>query len=65
MRVPFGKKKMNDDSIAVENMLAEKVPLNRLGNPDEIAHCVKFLASDESAFLTGTIICADGGQSVG
>lgn len=59
------QKKMNDDSIAVENMLAEKVPLNRLGNPDEIAHCVKFLASDESAFLTGTIICADGGQSVG
>lgn len=59
------QKKMRENRLAVENMLAEKVPLNRLGSPDEIAHCVKFLASDASAFLTGTIICADGGQSVG
>jgi len=38
------------------------IPVNRLGEPEEIARCVVFLASDESGFITGSTISANGGQ---
>ncbi len=38
--------------------------LGRMGRPEEIAHVVLFLASNESSFLTGSIIRADGGRSI-
>ncbi|WP_130735462.1 SDR family oxidoreductase [Flavobacterium sp. J27] len=37
------------------------VPLQRLGNPDEIANTVLFLASDKASFITGTELVVDGG----
>jgi NAD(P)-dependent dehydrogenase (short-subunit alcohol dehydrogenase family) len=43
------------------NMLANTVPLGRLGLPDEIAKAVVFLASDDSSFITGTELFVDGG----
>ncbi|OAP47919.1 beta-ketoacyl-ACP reductase [Sinorhizobium americanum] len=39
-----------------------QIPVGRLGEPDEIARCVVFLASDESGFITGSTISANGGQ---
>jgi len=41
------------------------IPLNRPGTPEEIAPVFLFLASDESSFITGQIIVADGGQLAG
>ncbi len=38
------------------------IPVGRLGEPEEIARCVTFLASDESGFITGATISANGGQ---
>jgi len=38
------------------------IPVARLGEPEEIARCVAFLASDESGFITGSTISANGGQ---
>ena len=45
----------------VLTMLKEKTPLQRLGAPDDIASAYLFLASDEAAFVTGTVLSVDGG----
>jgi acetoacetyl-CoA reductase len=38
------------------------IPLGRLGEPDEVARCVVFLASDDAGFITGSTLSANGGQ---
>ena len=37
-------------------------PVNRLGEPEEIARAVGFLASDDSGFITGSTLSVNGGQ---
>ena len=44
-------------------MLASQVPLGRMGQPDEIAKVVVFLASGDSSFVTGIELFADGGTA--
>ncbi len=39
-----------------------QIPVGRLGEPEEIARCVVFLAADESGFITGSTLTANGGQ---
>ena len=46
---------------AREKIIAQ-IPVGRLGEADEIARCVVFLASDEAGFVTGWTISANGGQ---
>jgi len=43
--------------------LAKQVPLGVVGDPDDVAYCVLYLASDESKFITGSEIKIDGGIS--
>lgn len=42
--------------------IVAQIPVGRLGKPEEIAKCVAFLASDDSAFITGSTLTANGGQ---
>ncbi len=43
--------------------LTQKVPLKRLGNPEEIVKIALFLASEDSSYINGTTIVADGGMT--
>jgi acetoacetyl-CoA reductase len=38
------------------------IPVGRLGQPEEVARCVVFLASDDAGFITGSVLTANGGQ---
>ena len=42
-------------------MLMDETPMGRLGQPEDIANVVAFLASEQSSFMTGQILTADGG----
>jgi NAD(P)-dependent dehydrogenase (short-subunit alcohol dehydrogenase family) len=60
----FGKLGIAADALdeTLKNIKAQ-VPMKRFGRPEEIAKTVLFLASDDSSFLLGTEIVADGGMS--
>ncbi|MGB2235192.1 MAG: 3-oxoacyl-ACP reductase FabG, partial [Candidatus Puniceispirillum sp.] len=51
------------DDAQKENLLT-RVPANRLGNPEEIAATVAFLASDEAAYITGATMHVNGGMAM-
>ncbi len=46
----------------MEKSILPQIPVGRLGEPEEIARCVVFLASDNAGFITGATITANGGQ---
>jgi acetoacetyl-CoA reductase len=46
----------------VRESIIGMIPAGRLGEPEEIARCVAFLASDDAGFVTGSTITANGGQ---
>jgi len=58
-----------DMSAAVRNMagdrIANSIPMRRLGQPEDIARVAVFLASVESAYMTGQVLTVDGGLSLG
>lgn len=53
----------NADRESMLQKLGRQVPLGRVGQPDDVAYAVLYLASDESRFVTGTEIRVDGGIS--
>ena len=55
-------RKIAENKQAVDDMLQREVALRRLGRPEEIADLVSFLASPRAAFITGSVMVADGGQ---
>ncbi|MER8760937.1 acetoacetyl-CoA reductase [Mesorhizobium sp. M0601] len=55
--------KAMDEKVLNERVIPH-IPVGRLGEPEEIARCVVFLASDDAGFITGSTISANGGQYV-
>jgi 3-oxoacyl-[acyl-carrier protein] reductase len=45
----------------LKQKMVEQTPLRRMGTPEEIAHAVKFLASEEASFITGHVLDVNGG----
>jgi acetoacetyl-CoA reductase len=46
----------------VEKNILPQIPVGRLGEPEDVARCVVFLASDAAGFITGSTVSANGGQ---
>ena len=60
---PMLRARGHGDLAAGLALTTAKYPIGRLGTPDEIAAVALFLASDDSSFLTGSVITADGGMT--
>jgi acetoacetyl-CoA reductase len=46
----------------MEKSILPQIPIGRLGEPEEVARCVVFLASDDAGLITGSTLTANGGQ---
>ncbi len=51
-------------SDTVKEAAVKQIPVGRFGQPEDIANMVKYLASDEAAYVTGQVICVDGGMAM-
>jgi 3-oxoacyl-[acyl-carrier protein] reductase len=47
----------------LEGDLAKAIPARRIGSPEEVAACIRFLASEDASYVTGTTLTVDGGLS--
>ena len=56
---------MTSDLGAAKDQMAAMIPMGRLGQPDDIAGVVGFLASNHARYITGAVLCSDGGLSLG
>lgn len=48
----------------IKNEFMKKIPLSRIGTPEDISNVVKFLASQQSDYITGQVISVDGGMNI-
>ena len=44
--------------------LMKSIPMARLGQPEDVAKAVAFFASEEAGYITGQVLCVDGGMAV-
>lgn len=55
---------LNSDPERKQKVLS-RTPMGKLGLPQDVANAAYFLASDDSGYITGTVMCVDGGNSIG
>ena len=49
---------------AVRAEMAKGIPAGRAGKPEDVANAVAFFAAEQSSYLTGQVLCADGGMAM-
>ncbi len=49
---------------AVKKDVAEQIPLGYVGKPEDVAEAVSFLASEKAGYITGQVLCVDGGMAI-
>ncbi len=62
IRTPMVERLLNSSGVAEQSLIAQE-PMDRLGEPREIADAVSWLLSDEASFLTGVALPVDGGYT--
>jgi NAD(P)-dependent dehydrogenase (short-subunit alcohol dehydrogenase family) len=63
--ITTGMTRMITDNPAVADLLVDRTPVGRIGDPKDVANLAAFLASDEASFISGTILFPDGGITAG
>ena len=51
-------------SDAVKENVTQSIPLGEFGTPEDIANAVVFLASEQASYITGQVLCVDGGMAM-
>ena len=64
IKTPMSAKALDNDPER-KNRVLNRTPMNRLGEPQDIANAVFFLASKQASFITGEVLKVDGGNSIG
>jgi NAD(P)-dependent dehydrogenase (short-subunit alcohol dehydrogenase family) len=64
IETPMSAKAFSDDPARKQRVLA-RTPLGKMGQPADVANAVLFLASDQAAFISGTVLRVDGGNAIG
>jgi NAD(P)-dependent dehydrogenase (short-subunit alcohol dehydrogenase family) len=62
--MPQTRLRPGDDWDAVTARWGQRIPLGRVGRPEDVAHAILFLASDEAQWITGTTLVVDGGSTI-
>jgi len=62
--MPKSRLKPGDDWEHVLRQWGQNIPLGRVGQPEDIAQAILFLASDEAAWITGATLVVDGGSTI-
>jgi glucose 1-dehydrogenase len=63
--IETGMTQMITDNPTMAGFLIDRTPMGRIGQPGDVANVAAFLASDESSFVSGTILFPDGGITAG
>jgi 3-oxoacyl-[acyl-carrier protein] reductase len=56
---------MTTDLGAAKDTMAAMIPMGHIGQPSDVAGVVGFLASDQARYITGAVLCVDGGMAMG